>query len=141
MLNPIIILLTALFVKHYFADFQWQTPFMYLNKGKWGHFGGIYHAGVHAILTLFILSLWNVYFNDTALSTNFILLASFFEFIVHYVTDLTKVKVCSRFNWCGYGKDENDKECLHIYSNNYFLAFGVDQTIHSLTYIVILAFI
>lgn len=140
-MNPIIILITAFFVKHYFADFQWQTPFMYLNKGKWGHRGGLYHSGIHAVLTLFIIAIWNVYAYDAVLTTNFIFLAAFFDFVIHYVTDLTKVNVCAKMVWSKMGKDFDGKECLNIYSNNYFLAFGIDQTIHALTYIMILSYI
>lgn len=139
--NPIIILITALFVKHYFADFPWQTSFMYLNKGKWFHPGGLLHSGIHASLTMFIVGIWNVYFGETILTTNFILFVALAEFGVHYVTDLTKVKICAKMNMCSYGKDENGKECLNIYSNNYFYALGIDQTIHALTYVTIVAYI
>lgn len=140
-IDPIIWFITALFVKHYFADFQWQTEYMYTNKGKWGHPGGLLHSGIHAVLTLFIIAFWDVYLGGTILTTQFILLAVSAEFVVHYITDLTKIKVCAGFGWCSRGKDENGKECLNIYSNKYFLAFGIDQTVHALTYVAIVSYI
>jgi hypothetical protein len=37
--------------KHAVADFYLQTAYQYSNKGKYGHPGGIIHAGIHAALT------------------------------------------------------------------------------------------
>ena len=79
--DPIIIFIIALFVKHYFADFQWQTSYMYLNKGKWGHPGGLLHSGIHAGLTIFVMTFWNEYLGGTVLTTQFILLAALAEFV------------------------------------------------------------
>src|SRR3970040_1352534 len=41
----------VLMFKHAVADFYLQTSYQYLNKGKYGHPGGIIHAGIHAALT------------------------------------------------------------------------------------------
>ena len=49
-----IILLAAvavLLLKHMVADFFLQTPFQYLNKGTYGHPGGLLHSGIHVALT------------------------------------------------------------------------------------------
>ena len=34
----------VLMVKHALADFYLQTPYQYLNKGTYGHPGGLLHA-------------------------------------------------------------------------------------------------
>jgi hypothetical protein len=34
----------VLMVKHAVADFYLQTPYQFLNKGKYGHPGGFIHA-------------------------------------------------------------------------------------------------
>ena len=87
------------------------------------------------------MTFWNEYLGGTVLTTQFILLAALAEFVVHYVTDLTKVKVCDNLGWVKMGKDSDGKPCLNIYSNLYFKAIGFDQTIHALTYIVIVSYI
>lgn len=41
-----IIILLALFgIKHFLADFLWQTPKMLSEKGTYGASGGLEHAG------------------------------------------------------------------------------------------------
>jgi hypothetical protein len=52
--NIVLLALAATVVlmsKHAVADFYLQTPYQYLNKGKYGHPGGIIHAGIHVALT------------------------------------------------------------------------------------------
>src|SRR3970282_1456549 len=41
----------VLMFKHAVADFYLQTAYQYLNKGKYGHPGGVIHAGIHVALT------------------------------------------------------------------------------------------
>ena len=41
----------VLLVKHAVADFYLQTPYQYLNKGIYGHPGGLLHSGIHVVLT------------------------------------------------------------------------------------------
>jgi hypothetical protein len=41
----------VLLVKHAVADFYLQTPYQYLNKGIYGHPGGLLHSGIHVALT------------------------------------------------------------------------------------------
>lgn len=52
------ILLFILFqIKHFICDFPLQAfPYQYLNKGTYGHPGGLIHATIHYIGTYIILS-------------------------------------------------------------------------------------
>lgn len=77
-------LFMALTVKHFLADFPMQPPWIYLNKGKYGHPGGVVHAGVHLGLTLPILCAFGVAFWPA-----FALAA--LEALAHYHIDWLKV--------------------------------------------------
>ena len=44
--------LVALLFKHFLFDFVFQRPYQFLNKGIYGHPGGILHAGLHAAGTI-----------------------------------------------------------------------------------------
>lgn len=83
--------LTFFAIKHFIADFLLQAhPYLYKNKGTYGHTGGIIHSAVHAIFTFAILLLFTDY--QTAL-----LMASA-DFVVHYHIDWAKVNVCKKHN-------------------------------------------
>lgn len=51
----LIVCFAALFTKHFVFDFLLQGPFQFLNKGTYGHPGGILHAGLQAIGTFVVL--------------------------------------------------------------------------------------
>ncbi len=76
-------ILTLLFIKHMVFDFMLQPPFMYLNKGTYGHWGGITHATVHASATLLILAMF-----VSPLAAGVVALI---EFIIHYHMDWFKM--------------------------------------------------
>ena len=54
---------------------------MFMNKGKFGHLGGIVHSGLHALTTFIIL----LFFVAGPLA-----LLRVFEFVVHHITDQGK---------------------------------------------------
>ena len=109
-------MLCLLFLKHLICDFYLQRPYQYLNKGKYGHPGGLLHAAIHTVGSLICC----IYFMNLWLLA-IVLLG---EFVIHYHTDWAKVNICKHFNW----KMDN--------SEQYWWMLGVDQTIHSLTYLV-----
>jgi hypothetical protein len=113
----IFVIFTLLFTKHLVADFFIQTPYMYLNKGKYGHPGGLLHSGIQALGTF--MSLW--WFAPI----EFCLYVTLFDFIIHYHTDYAKVKINNRFGW----KPDN--------SENYWRLLGLDQFVHCMTYVAI----
>ena len=49
------LVLVLLFVKHFLADFCWQSDRMIRDKGHFGRLGGLQHAGLHGVLTYVIL--------------------------------------------------------------------------------------
>ena len=51
LLSDILWAFAILSAKHTAADFFLQTPYQYLNKGTYGHPGGLLHAAIHAVLT------------------------------------------------------------------------------------------
>lgn len=95
------------FVKHFICDFPLQaTPYMYRNKGTYGHPGGILHASIHGIGTLSILGP----------------LAAIIDALVHYHIDWAKMRLGAHYNL----KPDN--------SEMFWILLGVDQLFHYLTY-------
>lgn len=113
-------LISALLIKHMVADFVLQTPWMIVNKGQYGHAGGLAHAGIHSGLTLLVI-IWVC----APLVAVTILVA---EFIVHYHLDWGKEKV-------------NQSFATTPENGLYWRTFGIDQLAHQLTYVVMVAII
>jgi Protein of unknown function (DUF3307) len=114
------IILLLFQVKHLICDFILQGPYQYLNKGKYGHPGGLLHIGIHAIGSIIVLSAW------LTSQTNMWWLV-IFEAIIHYHMDWTKVNICKIFDW----KPTN--------SEYYWWLTGSDQFVHQITYIAMVA--
>ena len=111
-------MLVLLLVKHFILDFYYQPPYMWKNKGTFGHWGGIAHSGLHAIATFVII----VFIAGPIVS----LLLVTFEFVVHYMTDWAKMNINKKKGWaCN----------TH---NEFWQLTGLDQLIHQLTYVAIL---
>ncbi|NBX03225.1 MAG: DUF3307 domain-containing protein [Alphaproteobacteria bacterium] len=107
-------ILFAFILKHFLCDFPLQTPFMYLNKGKYGHLGGISHATIHALGTAIIcmffgLPLW----------------FALVDLLVHYHIDWAKNQLVKKYN-------------LQPSSHYFWWLLGADQTLHYATYAVFL---
>ncbi len=108
-------LFTALTVKHFVCDFLYQPPYQWQNKGTYGHWGGIVHSGQHAMASFLIL----LFFVATPIA----LAIAISEFIIHYHTDWAKMNINKAYGWGA---------TTH---NQFWVLLGVDQLIHSLTYI------
>lgn len=108
------LILFLLFVKHFLADFVWQTERMIDEKGHYGRCGGIQHAGLHAVCTYVIL----MHF----INIQACLILAIFDFVIHYHIDWVKLKLA---------------QGLTVRDKKYWLWVGLDQLIHSLTYLVI----
>jgi hypothetical protein len=119
-----ILLITLLTIKHFICDFLYQPPYMWQNKGTYGHIGGILHSTFHASVTFFILS---VLFPAALLSH--ISALALGEFIIHYHMDWFKMN---------YNKKKGWGPTTH---NEFWVLLGVDQLVHSLTYIAICALV
>jgi Protein of unknown function (DUF3307) len=110
----------VLMIKHTLADFYLQTPYQYLNKGTYGHPGGMIHAAIHVALTPLV---YLVLVPGSLLLAGSIALG---EFLVHYHVDWLKEQILRR----------NE---LTMQTPGFWHALGTDQLIHGLTYLVIVA--
>ena len=116
-MNTVVILLLALFTKHFIVDFPLQLEYQWRNKGTYGHPGGLIHAGLHGIGTYFCF-FW--------LSVELGLILAVFDMIVHYHIDWAKMKLNARYNW----RPES--------SEKFWWLLGLDQYLHALTYILMI---
>jgi hypothetical protein len=117
-METVIVLLALFGVKHFLADFLWQYPYMISDKGHYGAPGGLVHAGIHGILTFFIL----IGFVRPEDAVTIALIES----AVHYHIDWAKT---------------NLNRGLTIEDRWFWIWFGLDQTLHYLTYIAIIGII
>lgn len=115
-------LLLWLFTKHLLVDFFWQFPYMYQNKGAYGHGGGIVHAIYHALGTWLILLIYSQPLDERLWVVN---LLSILDGIIHYHIDWFKVNICKKKDW---GMTTHEE---------YWWALGVDQYLHTLTYFLL----
>lgn len=105
-------------IKHFICDFPLQAfPWMYRNKGTYGHPGGLVHAGIHGVATFVVLAFFVGWM--TALT-----LASLDAFL-HYHIDWAKVRIGAK-----YGLRPDNSEW-------FWMLLGADQLLHMLTYFVI----
>lgn len=112
--------LLALFgIKHFFADFVMQYSYMVREKGIYGAAGGLHHAGTHACLTFLILV-------PFVTDPGQLLLLPVLDFILHYHID--------------WAKQQLNRD-LTISDDRWWTWFGLDQALHYLTYIGIIAII
>jgi hypothetical protein len=109
------LLFTLLFIKHWFADFVVQYPYMMEQKGTYGAEGGIHHSLIHSVLTWLVMY---ALFQNTA----FAVFTALFDFVAHYHIDWLKVNIN---RWRG----------LTIQDNEFWMWLGADQLAHSLTYV------
>jgi hypothetical protein len=113
-------MLTLLFIKHFIVDFLLQNPYQWQNKGTYGHPGGLLHAGLHGVATLLIL----VFFTEIELA----LFLAMTDAIIHYHIDWAKMNLNKKF---GYTPADE----------KFWWLLGLDQLLHSLTYILIVSII
>lgn len=109
---------TYLLCKHFACDFPIavQTPWMFTNKGTYGHLGGLTHSSIHLLATLpvFLLFPFNgVLFVSCLLG----------EFLIHYHMDWFKMWWCSKK---GYKAGTHPE---------FWWWLGIDQLVHGLTYV------
>jgi hypothetical protein len=117
---PILVAAAILMLKHTVADFYLQTSYQYLNKGIYGHPGGLLHSVIHVALTPVVY---------LVLAPSSLLLAAAValgEFVLHYHVDWLKEQVTHRYEWTAHDR------C-------FWYALGTDQLVHGLTYLAIIA--
>ncbi len=115
-----LVAVAVLMFKHALADFFLQTKYQYLNKGIYGHPGGILHAGIHVALTPLVY---------LVLAPSSILLALAMasgEFAAHYHIDWLKEQIVKGNGWTPQDR-------------GFWYALGTDQFVHGLTYLAMVA--
>ena len=112
-----LLILTLLVTKHFIIDFPLQKPYQWMNKGTYGHPGGILHASLHGLGTWLCL----VPFSTIALPL------AIADMIIHYHIDWAKMKINKHYGW---GANTHEQ---------FWWLLGLDQFLHYLTYIGILA--
>ena len=112
------IIANLLLIKHIVADYFIQANFMFKDKHLYGSRGGLSHAETHGVLTWVVLAP----FIGWILALGLALLDTF----VHYHVDYVK----SNF-WKSKNLGPTDKL--------YWATHGVDQLLHFLTYVAIVA--
>ncbi len=126
MLETFALLMIAFQLKHLICDFVCQPPFMFMNKGTYGHWGGIAHSLMHVIGTTLIGLVACFYLPIT---TIILLLVCGVEFILHYHIDWAKMNLNKHFGWGATTHSE------------FWVLLGVDQLLHQLTYIGIVVYL
>jgi hypothetical protein len=107
-------------VKHFVIDFICQTQYQWSNKGKYGHPGGILHAGLHGVGTAACL---------LAFAWEDILFLALLDALFHYHIDWAKMNLNARMGWTA------------TTSEYFWWLLGLDQLLHMMTYIAIIALV
>jgi len=107
--------LVLLQLKHFIFDFCLQSTSMIHGKKTYGNLYSIQHSLYHGVGTALVSFLF--------LPINIVALVAIIDFVAHYHIDYFKSKCVSN----GY----EDKR--------FWIWFGLDQFLHQLTYIILLA--
>jgi hypothetical protein len=107
-------------VKHFVIDFICQTQYQWSNKGKYGHPGGILHAGLHGVGTAACL---------LAFAWEDILFLALLDALFHYHIDWAKMNLNARMGWTA------------TTSEYFWWLLGLDQLLHMMTYIAIIGLV
>jgi hypothetical protein len=118
-MTTVIILLALFGIKHFICDFLLQFPYMVNEKGIYGATGGLHHAMLHSVFTLWIL----VFVVGNAHVAIVLALA---DGLVHYHIDWTKQQLTR-------GLTTSDRM--------FWVWLGADQCLHYLTYVAIIGYV
>jgi hypothetical protein len=129
MLIKILIWLT---IKHWCCDWLLQTPFQYLNKGKYGHPGGLLHVVIAMLGSLYVITLldgdkpvpWvRDYHHPASVLMRLMITLVAIEGLIHYHCDWAKENIC---RWAGWHANNSEW---------YWRLIGLTQGINQITYI------
>ena len=114
----LLLLMVLLTAKHNIADFIIQTSYQAQHKHIYGHIGGLIHAVIHGIGT-WLCMFW--FFPSAAV---YLAIA---DAVIHYHIDWIRVNLCYAMNWTTTN------------SKYWWWTIGVDEFLHYLTYIGLIA--
>ena len=117
----ILLLLAGFAVKHGLCDFALQSKAMVTGKARYGHPGGLAHVAIHGLGSLAVL-IW------LPLAWGLIAALVAIEMLVHYHIDWGKEQIGARL---GIGPQDQ----------GFWIAIGMDQTLHQLTYLAMVAWL
>lgn len=117
-----LLLLTLLVAKHFIFDFLYQPPYQWVNKGTYGHLGGVLHSLQHCVGTFACLMIAN----PPHLSGHVVGFIWLMEYSFHYHIDWAKMNINKMMGW---------KAETH---NQFWVLLGVDQLLHYFTYCLVL---
>jgi len=115
-MGELLALLVCLQLKHFVFDFVFQPPFMYRNKGTYGHLGGVAHSAVHALATAALLLTLPV-------SVGVAVSLAIAEYFIHYHMDWFKMWYGKRMKWTPQ-------------TGQFYVFLGLDQLVHQLNYLL-----
>lgn len=117
-MNTVLGLLFLFTIKHFVVDYLLQFKYQWSNKGTYGHPGGLLHAGLHGIGTFLCLV---VFFGSAEAYV-----AGMVDAAIHYHIDWAKMNINKRMGWTPTTHEQ------------FWWLLGLDQLLHSLTYLAII---
>jgi hypothetical protein len=118
-LQAILIVFFILQIKHFVADFVFQTDRMVQEKGVYGAPHGIYHSLVQSAGT-FLAFAWI----HPALG----IITAFVDFLAHYHIDWAKININKKYNYTPADR-------------KFWFWLGLDQLAHQITYIFLVGWV
>ena len=119
-MNNIVLLLIALLVCHYLADFCLTSPSMIKAKADGCNpWPILLHAGIHAGLMVLCLLVWGI-------SWKLLLMLALVELITHFLIDTAKGQLTAYFPILADMKQKP-----------YWMLYGFDQLLHLLVIVLI----
>ncbi|MFN3224923.1 MAG: DUF3307 domain-containing protein [Hyphomicrobiales bacterium] len=115
-------ILLGLQAKHFLFDFVFQSDWQVRNKGRYGHPGGLVHAGLHGTGTL-VVGLLAALTGVIGLSAAVALAVA--DALIHYHVDWSKAQISRRL------KLTPDRHA-------FWIALGADQAAHHVTYLALI---
>jgi len=119
-IEPFLILVLLLSVKHFLADFPLQTKKMIQEKGQYLKPAGVVHSSIHGAGTAIALLAAKVVL--VPISLPLVVFLAFLDAVIHYHIDWTKKQFTDNLN------TDNPE---------FWWAIGFDQLLHSITYLAI----
>lgn len=119
-MTNVVLLLIALLICHYLADFCFTSPSMIRAKADGRNpWPILLHAGIHAGLVGICLLLWCV-------SWKSLLMLAFVEFVSHFLIDTAKGLLTAHYSILG-----------DMQKKPYWMLYGFDQLLHLLVIVMI----
>lgn len=115
----VLILVAGLQLKHLVFDGPLQTRWMLSDKGNYGALGGLAHSGAHALGDLFVLMVLGI-------APFWSVLLALAEGVAHYHIDFLKESFVRQRK-------------LTAIDRNFWWALALDQALHQLSYIAMVA--